>query len=161
MRPGKAARAAALLLVLAFTAGMFVVIIWNPLYGRREVRDYAEAQEQAPLEAEIVREDGGVSKSWSVTDREALAKLRKGLAKADNVPAPAPRADQKFRLRIRRSDSRVDEYEVQLDDRGREHDMLYVVRREGGGSVYGSAFRTPELRDAIQRVLTDPKSAPK
>lgn len=161
MRPGKAARAAALLVVFAFTAGMFVVVIWKPLYGRPEVKAYAEAQDQAPLQAEIVREDGGVTKAWSVADREALAKLRQGLKNADPAPAPAPRADQKYRLRIKRPDSRVDEYEVLFDERGRDHDLLYVVRREGGGSVYGSAFKTPELREAIRQVLADPKSAPK
>lgn len=161
MRPGKAAGIGALLAIFALAAWMFVVVIWNPLYGRREFRDYVAAQEQAPLQAEIVREGGGEPKSWSVTDREALAKLRRGLRNVDpapaSAPAPEPRIDQKYRLRIRRPDSRIDEYEVRFDDRGSQHDVLYVVRQEGGGAVYGSAFKTPDLREAIRQALGNPK----
>src|SRR6185436_18446327 len=160
MRPGKTARIVGTFLVAAGTAWAFVMIIWIPLYGYRQTRDFAATQDSPPLEADIVREDGKGVRSWSVQDRQALQKLRDGLRNADFAGAKEPRADQKFKLRIRRSDSRIDEYEVLLDERGSDHDMLYVVRRTGGSAIYGSAFKTPELRSALQQVLKEPSSAP-
>lgn len=160
MRPGKAARILGAFVVAALTAWAFVMIIWIPLYGHRQTREFAESQESVPVEATIVREDPAGTKAWSVQDQQALLKLRDGLRHADFTGATPPRADQKFKLRIRRSDTRVDEYEVMLDERGSEHDMLYVVRRTGGSSIYGSAFKTPELRSALQQVLKEPSSRP-
>jgi hypothetical protein len=32
-------------------------------------------------------------------------------------------------------------------------DRVYVIRRTGGTSVYGTAVNTPELRSALQQVL--------
>jgi hypothetical protein len=157
MRPGKTARIVGTLLVAAGTAWAFVMIIWIPLYDHRESREFAVTQESPAVEADIVREDASGVKTWSVQDRQALLKLRDGLRKADFAGAKEPRADQKFKLRIRRSDARVDEYEVLLDERGSDHDMLYVVRRTGGSAVYGSAFKTPELRSALQQVLREPR----
>ena len=131
-------------------------------YGHRQTREFAATQDEPAVEADIVREDAGGVRSWSVQDRQALMKLQDGLRRADFTGTNAPRADQKFKLRIRRSDSRIDEYEVLLDERGSEHDMLYVVRRSGGGTpMYGSAFKTPELRSALLQLLKEPSSAPR
>ena len=156
MRPGKTARIVGTLLVAAGTAWAFVMIIWIPLYGHRRSQEFAGTPDAPALEADIVREDARGVKSWSVQDQQALSKLRDGLRKADFTGAKEPRADQKFKLRIRRADSRVDEYEVLVDERGGDHDLLYVVRRTGGSPIYGSAFKTPELRSALQQVLREP-----
>lgn len=155
MRPGKTARIVGTLLLVALTAWAFVMIIWVPLYGHRQTQEFAASQDAPAVDAEIVREDDRGIRSWSVGDREALTKLRDGMRKADFSGAKEPRADQKLKIRIRRSDARVDEYEVLLDERGNEHDMLYVVRRSGGAPIYGSAFKTPELRSALQQVLQE------
>jgi len=156
MRPGNTARVVGTLVLAAFTAWAFVMTIWVPLYGHRQTQEFAASQDATAVEADIVREDGRGIRTWSVQDREALGKLREGFRNADFSGAREPRADQKFKVRIRRSDSRVDEYEVLLDERGSEHDMLYVVRRSGGAPIYGSAFKTPELRSALQQVLREP-----
>ena len=161
MRPGKTARVVGTLLVASLTAWAFVMIIWIPLYGHRQTQEFAGAQDAPALEADIVREDARGVRSWSVQDRQALMKLRDGLRRADYTGAKEPRADHKYKLRIRRADSRVDEYEVLLDERGSEHDLLYVVRRAGGTPMYGSAFKTPELRSALQQVLQEPTAAPR
>lgn len=156
MRPGKTARLVGAFIVAAGTAWAFVMIIWIPLYGHRETREFAATQESPAVQADIVREDARGVRSWSVQDQQALVKLRDGLRKADFAGAKEPRADQKFKLRIRRSDARIDEYDVVLDERGSDHDLLYVVRRTGGSAIYGSAFKTPELRSALQQVLKEP-----
>jgi hypothetical protein len=167
MKPGTALRISGSLVVLALMGWAFVRIIWIPLYGHRETAAFAARQEEPAVQADIVREDSGGTRSWSVQDRQALSKLRDGLRRADwSGGSPAggaaePRMDQKFRLRIRRPDAHVDEYEVLLDERGSEHDLLYVVRRSGGAAVYGSAFKTPELRSALQQILKEPPAAPK
>ena len=159
MRPGRTAQIVGTLVLTALTAWAFVMIIWIPLYGHRQTRDFAERQKEGAVEAEIVREDGAGRRSWSVQDREALLKLRDGLRRADFTGTREPKVDQKFTLRIRRADSRVDEYEVLLDERGSDHDLLYVVRRAGGASTVGSAFKTPELRSALRQVLREPASS--
>jgi hypothetical protein len=38
-------------------------------------------------------------------------------------------------------------------------DRLYVIRRSGDTSAYGTAYNTPEVRSALQAVLPPP--APK
>ena len=157
MRPGTTAGIVGTLLVAAGTAWAFVMIIWIPLYGHRASQEFADTQASPAVEADIVREDARGVKTWSVQDQQALLKLRDGLRKADFTAPKEPRADQKFKLRIRRSDARVDEYEVLLDERGSDHDLLYVVRRTGGSAIYGSAFKTPELRSALQQVLKEPR----
>jgi hypothetical protein len=113
------------------------------------------------VQAEIEREDERDLRTWSVQDQEALSKLRDGFRTAEFTAREAAARDQKFRLRIRRSDARVDEYEVLLDESGSRQDMLYVVQRHGGSPIYGSAFKTPELRAALQQILKEPAAAPK
>jgi hypothetical protein len=164
MKPGTALRILGSLVVLALMGWAFVMIIWIPLYGHRQTAAFAATQEEPAVQADIVREDSGGTRSWSVQDRQALSKLRDGLRRADFSNAggvPEPGMDQKFRLRIRRPDSHIDEYEVLLDERGSEHDLLYIVRRSGGAAIYGSAFKTPELRSALQQILKEPQAAPK
>jgi hypothetical protein len=156
MRPAQTSRIVGALLLIAFTAWAFVMTIWVPLYGYRQTQEFAASQDAPAVDADIVREEGGKVRTWSIQDRDALTKLREGFRNADFSPAKAPQADRKFKVRIRRSDSKVDEYEVLLDERGSEHDMLYVVRRSGGAPIYGSAFKTPELRSALQQVLREP-----
>jgi hypothetical protein len=155
MRSRKTLRILTAVVVLGFVAALFVVVIWIPLYGRQQKADWAVQQDEPPIQAEITRDEPGGTRSWSLKDKQALQKLQAGLQSANYTAMPDPKIDQTFRLRIRRSDSRVDEYEVQLDERGREHDMLYVVRRSGGGAVYGSAFKTPELRSALQQLIKE------
>jgi hypothetical protein len=161
MKPGSPLRIYGSLAVLALMGWAFVMIIWVPLYGHRQTAEFAARQEEPALQADIVREDSGGTRSWSVQDQQALSKLREGLRRADFSGSQEPRTDQKFRLRLRRPDSRVDEYEVLIDERGREHDLLYVVRRSGGTAIYGSAFKTPELRSALEQVLKEPPAAPR
>ena len=155
---GSAVRIAGSVVVLGLLGWAFVMIIWIPLYGHRKTREYAVEQEQPALQAEIVREDRSGIRSWSLQDQQALRKFQEGLRQADYAGAKEPKADQRFRVRIRRNDSRIDEYEVLLDERGRDHDLLYVVRRSGGTSIYGSAYKTPELRSALQQILKDPST---
>ena len=140
-----------------------VMIIWIPLYGHGRTKEYLVEQEQPALQADIVKEDAAGGRSWSVADQQALRKLRDGLRQAEYSGAAAkePKPDQKYRLRIRRPDARIDEYELLLDERGSEKDLLYVVRRNGGSAVYGSAFKTPELRSALEQVLKNPPSSAK
>lgn len=161
MDSGRTVRIVGSLLLLGLMGWMFVMVIWIPLYGHRRNHEYAVEQDQPALQAEIVREDGNGSRAWSIQDQQALRRLRDGLRQADYAGAKEPKVDQKFRLRIRRSDSRVDEYEVQLDERGSEHDLLYVVRRAGGAAMYGSAYKTPELRSALQQILKESPAAPR
>jgi len=148
------------LLVFGLTAWMFVAIIWIPLYRTRETAEFVSSQETPALQVDVEREDGKGTRSWSIADQQALLKLKAGLQTAQYAPQNDPPAsDQKYRLRIRRADSRIDEYEVVLGSEGSLQDRLYVLRRNGGASVYGTAFNTPELRSALQQVLVPP--APK
>ncbi len=158
MKSDKAVRVAGSLVVLCLLGWAFVMVIWIPLYGHRKTQEYAAEQEQPALQAEIIRENKSGSRSWSLKDQDALRKLQEGLRQADYAGARAPQAEEKFRLRIRRPDSRVDEYEVHLDGRGREHDLIYVVRRADGVSTVGSAYKTPELRSALRQILKDPST---
>src|SRR5207247_5367515 len=100
---------------------------------------FSGRQDDPGVQAEIEREDGAGTRAWSVQDRQALSKLRDGFRAAEFTRDKPPRADQKFRLRIRRSDARVDEYEVLLDEHSSRQDMLYVVQRSGGSAIYVSA----------------------
>jgi hypothetical protein len=159
MKARKWAAAAGILAVLSLLGWSFVTVIWIPLYGGSDSHP-SFARPEEPLRAEMVKEDG-TARSWSVADAQALAKLRDELRRADYSEKSPPRLDQKYRLRIRRPDSRVDDYEVLLDERGNEPDLLYVIRRSGGASIYGSALKTPELRAALQQVLKEPQTAPK
>ena len=161
MKSGKSLRIIGFLVLFALMGWAFVMIIWIPLYGHRQTASFAETQEEAPLQAEIVREDASGTRSWSIADQQALSKLRNGLRRADYTGVKEPHADQKYRVRLRRPDSRIDEYEVILDERGSEHDVLYVVHRTGGATIYGSAYKTPELRQAIQQILSAPAASPK
>ena len=146
-----------LLLAFGLMGWMFVQVIWIPLYRRQETERFLGSQETPALQVDVEREDGKGTRSWSVADQQAIAKLKAGLQSAEYAPEKDPPAsDQKYRLRIKRSDSRVDEYEVVLGSEGRMHDRLYVIRRSGGTSVYGTAFNTPELRSALQQVLVPP-----
>ena len=158
MKSDKSVRIIGSLALLGLLGWAFVMVIWIPLYGHRKTQEYAAEQEQPAVQAEIVREDRSGTRSWSLQDREALRKLQDGLRQADYTGAKAPQVDQKFRVRIRRSDARIDEYEVLLDERGREHDLLYVVRRTDGASIVGSAYKTPELRSALRQILKEPTS---
>jgi len=135
-------------------AAMFVQVIWIPLYRRQETARFVGNQETPALQVDVERDDGMGTRTWSIADQQALSRLKSGLQSAEYAPQPeAPASDQKYRLRIRRNDSRIDEYEVVLGSEGRMHDRLYVIRRSGGTSVYGTAFNTPELRSALQQVL--------
>jgi hypothetical protein len=140
---------------------MFVRIIWIPLYRNQETERFVGSQETPALQVDIERQDGKETRTWSIADQQALQKLKSGLQAAQAAPPGEPPAsEQKYRLRVKRSDSRVDEYEVILGPEGRMQDRLYVVRRNGGGApVYGSTYSTPELRSALQQVLVSP--APK
>jgi hypothetical protein len=156
----RAPRIGFLLLAFGAMGWMFVQVIWIPLYRRQETARFVDSQAAPALQVDVEREDGKGTRTWSVADQQAISKLRAGLQSAEYAPQPDPPAsDQKYRLRIKRSDSRVDEYEVVLGSEGRTHDRLYVIRRSGGTSVYGTAFNTPELRSALQDVLVPP--APK
>ncbi len=150
---------AATLLLLAFL-GMgvtFYHVIWIPLYRSRETARFVESQEDATLQVDVEHEGPKGKKNWTIADQEAIARLRAGLRTAEAAPqADVPASDQKYRLRIKRADSRVDEYEVVLGPDGRTQDRLFVVRRSGGSSVYGTAYNTPELRSALQQVLASP-----
>jgi hypothetical protein len=148
------------LLVLGLLTWMFIRVIWIPLYDDGETAAFCGRTSQPGLQAEIEREDQRGIRTWSVRDQEALSKLRDGFRSAEFSRQKPPRADQKFRVRIRRSDSRVDEYEVLLDESGSRHDMLYVVERQGGTPIYGSAFKTPQLRAALEQILKEPSAAP-
>jgi hypothetical protein len=150
-----------LLIIFALMAWMFVKVIWIPLYDSGETARFSGTTQDAGVQAEIEREDGSGLRSWSIQDQQALAKLRDGFRAAEFTRDKPLKADQKFRLRIRRSDARIDEYEVLLDERSSERDMLYVVQRNGGSTIYGSAFKTPELRAALQQLLKEPAASPK
>lgn len=129
----------------ALVAWAFVMTIWVPLYQDRETTRYVAEQEQPAISAEV---GGAEGRTWTIRDRRALATLAEGLRQADYAAAAEPRTDQSFTLRIRRADSRVDEYRVSLDERGSRHDL--VVRRGG------AAFKTPELRAALRQILQEP-----
>jgi len=155
MTSSKAGRGLAALAVLALVAALFIRVIWIPLHEHPEaaVPDGADA---AGVQAEVEREHSSGVRSWSVKDQQALSKLREGFRAAEFSSEKPPRADQRFRLKIRRSDARVDEYEVLMDESSSQQDMLYVVQRQGGSTVYGSALKTPELREALRQVLKEP-----
>jgi hypothetical protein len=149
-----------LLLAFGVMGWMFVQVIWIPLYRDRETARFVGSQETPALQVDVEREDGKGTRSWSIADQQAISRLKTGLQAAEYAPqSEAPASDQRYRLRIKRADARVDEYEVVLGSEGRMHDRLYVIRRSGGTSVYGTAFNTPELRSALQEVLVPP--APK
>jgi hypothetical protein len=158
MKSDRTVRIAGILVVLGLLGWAFVMVIWIPLYGYRQKAAWVVQQDDPPIQAEITREDRSGTRSWSLQDKQALQKLQAGLMTADYTAAKAPKVDQKFRVRIRRPDSRIDEYEVLLDERGRDHDLLYVVRRADGVSVYGSAYKTPGLRSALQQILKEPST---
>jgi len=160
MKARKTATALLLISLLALTGWMFVETIWIPLYGYRETSRFVQGQEEPILQVDVVREGGKENRTWSIADQQAIATLRAGLQRADYTRSEAPRTDERYRLKIRRADSRVDEYEVLLDSANQDRDLLYVIRRNGGSSVYGTAFNTPELRSALRDVLKAPPSAP-
>jgi len=136
---------------------MFVRIIWIPLYRQQETERFVGSQETPAVQVDIERQDGKGTRSWSIADQQALQKLKSGLQAAEAAPSgEPPPSDQKYRLRIKRSDSRVDEYEVILGAEGRMQDRLYEVRSSGGAPVYGTAYTTPDLRAALQQVLVTP-----
>src|SRR5436190_1342411 len=149
----KSAAIALAVLALLVTAWVFVVVIWIPLYGTPQGPSDPNPKEEPALQAEIVKEDGGSSRIWTVADAQALEKLNAELKRVDFSAPTAPRSDQTYKLRIRRPDSKIDEYEVLLDERGNSPDMVYVVRRTGGTSIYGVAQKTPELKSALDRIL--------
>lgn len=138
---------------LLITAWAFVVVIWIPLYGTPQGPSDPLRPEENALQAEIVREEGTSSRTWTVADAQALQRLNAELRRADFAANSAPRADQSYKLRLRRPDSKIDEYEVLLDERGTSPDLVYVVRRTGGTSIYGVAQKTPELKSALDRIL--------
>jgi hypothetical protein len=160
MRTRRSLALGVLLLAFGAMAWMFVQVIWIPLYRRQETARFVGSQETPALQVDVEREDRQGTRAWSVADQQAIARLKAGLQNAEYAPQNDPPAsDQKYRLRIKRSDSRIDEYEVVLGSEGQMHDRLYVLRRSGGTVVYGTAFNTPELRSALQQVLVPP--APK
>jgi hypothetical protein len=154
-RPFRALLACA---ILAAIAVMFVVVIWIPLYRDSAPAGPAGAQEPQAVEVDLVDKDGGSTRSWTVADQKAISKLRAGLQSAQPAAPPAEPAaapsEEKYRLRIKGANARVDEYEVVLGTEGRAQDRVYVIRRNGGTSVYGTAVNTPELKSALQQVLT-------
>jgi hypothetical protein len=142
--------------VFGLMTWLFITVIWIPLYDYEQTATFSGRNSDPGIQAEIEREDKSGVRSWSIQDQQALSKLREGFQTAEFTREKPPRADQKFRVRIRRSDARVDEYEVLLDESSSRQDMLYVVQRQGGTPIYGSAFKTPELRSALQQILKDP-----
>jgi hypothetical protein len=150
-----------LLLAFAGMAWVFLQVIWNPLYRGGDASGPSDRSDASALQLEVERQDGGGTKSWSIADQQAISRLRAGLQSAEGAAQspPPPPSEQKYHLRIRRPDSRVDEYDVILGPEGPAHDQVYVIRRSGGGPVYGTAYNTPELRSALQQVLVPP--APK
>jgi hypothetical protein len=160
MKARKTAAGLLLISLLTLTGWMFVKTIWIPLYGSRETSRFVQGQEEPILQVDVVRDDGKQTQAWSIADQQAIAKLRAGLQRAEYTRSEPPRTDERYRLRVRRADSRVDEYEVLVDSASPERDMLYVVRRNGRDSIYGSAFNTPELRSALQQVLKAPPAVP-
>ncbi len=144
-------------IVVAFVLMMFVQVIWIPLYRNDAPTPPSSTPEEPLVQVDVVQEDGRATRSWTVADQKAISKLRAGLQTAQPAaaepPAPTP-TEEKYRLRIKGANSRVDEYEVVLGTEGRAQDRVYVVRRNGASSVYGTAFNTPELRSALQQVLT-------
>jgi hypothetical protein len=149
------------LVVFALMTWVFIMVIWIPLYDYRQTATFSGRTDDPGVQAEIERADKSGTRTWSVQDQEALTKLRDGFRTAEFTREKPPRADQTYRVRIRRADSRVDEYEVLLDESSSRQDMLYVVQRQGGTPIYGSAFKTPELRAALQQILKEPAAAPK
>jgi hypothetical protein len=141
------------LAVLSVVGIMFVTVIWIPLYQQRDLSRSAGSLDSPAVQVDVVREDGKETRSWTIADQQAIAKLRAGLQSTQAAPVEAPPSEEKYRLRIKRPDSRVDEYEVVLGPEGRMQDRVYVIRRTGGTSVYGTAVNTPELRSALQQVL--------
>jgi hypothetical protein len=156
MKSRKTAGVLVLTAALALTGWVFYKTIWIPVYDSRETSLFVQGQEQPVLQVDIVREDGKQNQAWSISDQQAIAKLRAGLQRAEYNRTEPPKTDERYKLKIRRSDSTVDEYEVLLDSASRDRDLLYVIRRSGGSSIYGSAFNTPELRSALQQVLKAP-----
>jgi hypothetical protein len=154
-------RVLVLLAFLAVVAVVFVKVIWIPLCDDGETATFPGRTDDPGLQAEIEREDKSGVRSWSIRDQQALAKLREGFQTAEFTREKPPQANQKFRLRIRRSDARVDEYEVLIDEQSSRHDMLYVVQRNNGAPIYGSAFKTPALRSALQQILKEQPAAAK
>ncbi|HVE39895.1 MAG TPA: hypothetical protein VNM14_08420 [Planctomycetota bacterium] len=148
------------LVVFALMTWIFIKVIWIPLYDYEQTATFSGRSVDPGVQAEIEREDKSGIRTWSIQDQQALSKLRDGFQTAEFTREKPPRADQKFRVRIRRADSRVDEYEVLLDESGSRQDMLYVVQRQGGTPIYGSAFKTPALRAALQQILKEPAAAP-
>jgi hypothetical protein len=152
--------AAVLLLAFLGTGVTFYHVIWIPLYRSRETARFVESQEDPTLQVDVESEDSKGKRNWTIADQQAISRLRAGLRAAEVAPqADVPASDQKYRLRIKRADSRIDEYEVVLGPEGKMQDRLFVVRRSGGNSVYGTAYNTPELRSALQQILgpTTPK----
>ncbi|HZE97642.1 MAG TPA: hypothetical protein VE981_11495 [Planctomycetota bacterium] len=161
MTSRRALRVSLLILVLAGVGVMFIRVIWIPLYRDKETARFVETQQEPAVQVDVVHDDGKATRSWTIADQQAISRLRSGLQTAQTAQGEPPASsDEKYRLRIRRSDSRVDEYEVVLGAEGRLQDRLYVIRRNGGSSVYGTVFNTPELRSALQQVLV-PAAAPK
>jgi hypothetical protein len=150
--------AVALLLLVFLGMGVtFVYVIWIPLYRYGQDAEYAGSQNIPILQVDIEREDTKGKRNWTIADQQAISRLRAGLEVAARAPdSDPPASDQKYRLRIKREGSRVDEYEVVLGPEGRMSDRLYVIRRNGGTSIYGTAYNTPELRSALQQVLGPP-----
>ena len=154
MKTRRSLAAAVLLLAFLGMGVTFYYVIWIPLYRSRETARFVESQEDPTLQVDVEREDSKGKKNWTIADQQAIGRLRAGLRTAEIAPqADVPASDQKYRLRIKRADSRIDEYEVVLGPEGRMQDRLFVVRRSGGSSVYGTAYNTPELRSALQQIL--------
>lgn len=149
------------LVVFSLVGWAFARIIWVPLYGYQKTAEYVAQQDEPVLRAEIERRDARGTRSWTVADPRALEKLHAGLVRADYAPASLPATQETYRIRLRRADSRLDEYEVVLDEQGSSRDLIYVVGRKDGPAITGSAFRIPQLRSALEQILRDrPPSSP-
>src|SRR5437763_877266 len=140
MKSRKAAAVSLFIAVFAFTGWLFVRTIWVPLYGPGQGAGApASGQDGSFIQIDALREDGNVGRSWSVADQQAISKLRAGFQKPGAAPpAAAPQADERYRLRIRRADATLDEFDVLLDSRGKDRELYYVVRRNGASVVTGS-----------------------
>lgn len=157
MKSRKAAAVLLFLAVFALTGWVFVQTIWVPLYRPGpSAAAPAAGQDSSFIQIDALREDGQVSRSWSVADQQAIAKLRAGLLKPGAATPETTRADERYRLRIRRADATFDEFEVLLDSAGKDRDLLYVVRRNGANVVTGSAVDAPELRSTLRQILKPP-----
>lgn len=123
-------------------------------YGKHRTVQFKAAQADAARHVEIGRDDDGRQYVVSITDPRVLREILEPLKKAEYFWPNHPRKEHTYWMKVHRTNSRAEEYQIFLDERGVDYDYVRVIHRSGNTTFYGSAFKAPGLRGPLILALT-------